>query len=488
MAQMKTAFFGKVLATALPALVLFVACADSNSPQLDEAQVEKPNFILIMTDDQGWGQTGYYGHPVLETPNLDAMAAAGLRFDRFYAASPVCSPTRASILTGRAPDRTGVMEHGYALRLQEKTLAQALQAAGYVTGHFGKWHLNGIRGPGVPVLGDDSHSPGAFGFDTWLSMSNFFDMNPLMSRQGNFEEFEGDSSAIIVSEALEFIAEAKLAGKPFFAVIWDGSPHAPWKASEADRKAFANLDTDSRNHHAELAAFDRSVGVLRQGLRDLDVAENTLLWFNSDNGGLSQVSPSSTGGLRGYKGSVWEGGLRVPGIVEWPAVIDAQVTDYLASTEDIFPTIADILHLPDTILLDPVDGTSLLPLFKGLAGKRVDPLVFRYRSGGALVEDRYKLITDDFNSGEYRLYDLLKDPGERVDIAGSHPDELARMSVLFEKWSVSVDASIDGADYAEGTFNNTEPEPRFWTEDERYEPWFEEWASRPEYKRRLQQH
>ncbi|MCA1810059.1 MAG: sulfatase-like hydrolase/transferase, partial [Lentisphaerae bacterium] len=120
----------------------------------------KPNIVLIMTDDQGWGETGYYNHPVLKTPNLDAMAANGLRFDRFYAAAPVCSPTRATVLTGRTNDRAGVHDHGYPLRLQEKTLPRALQQQGYRTAHFGKWHLNGIRGPGVPIFKDDPYGPG----------------------------------------------------------------------------------------------------------------------------------------------------------------------------------------------------------------------------------------------------------------------------------------------------------------------------------------
>jgi len=164
-----------------------------------------PHMILVMADDMGWGQTGYRNHPVLQTPNLDAMAANGLRFERFYAGGPVCSPTRASVLTGRSHDRTGVLSHGYALRLQEKTIAQSLKDAGYVTGHFGKWHLNGHRGPGVPIFADDPYNPGRFGFDEWVSVSNFYDRNPLMSRGGKLEEFHGDSSEIAVAEAVAFL-------------------------------------------------------------------------------------------------------------------------------------------------------------------------------------------------------------------------------------------------------------------------------------------
>ena len=177
--------------------------------------IQKPNIILIMTDDQGWGQTGYYNHPLLKTPNLDEMANNGLRFDRFYAGAPVCSPTRASVLTGRSNDRTGVYDHGYRLRLQEKTISQALKNNGYITAHFGKWHLNGLRGPGAPILKDDKYGPQNFGFDHWLSVTNFFDINPLMSENGDFIDFNGNSSEIIFNEALSFIKERKNKEMPF---------------------------------------------------------------------------------------------------------------------------------------------------------------------------------------------------------------------------------------------------------------------------------
>src|SRR5689334_12815051 len=154
-----------------------IALLTAVNPLLTAAQ--RPNIIFVMADDMGWGETSYRGHPLLQTPNLDAMATSGLRFERFYAGAPVCSPTRASVMTGRSNDRCGVLTHGYALRLQEKTIAQALQAAGYITGHFGKWHLNGHMGPGAPILGDDVRRPSAFGFDEWVSVSNFFDLDPL---------------------------------------------------------------------------------------------------------------------------------------------------------------------------------------------------------------------------------------------------------------------------------------------------------------------
>lgn len=471
----------KKMGLALPALVLPEAICNA----LPSRKTSRPNMVLVMTDDQGWGQTGYYNHPVLKTPNLDAMARNGLRFDRFYAAAPVCSPTRASVLTGRTNNRTGVPSHGYALRLQEKTLPRAMQKAGYATGHFGKWHLNALRGPGVPILGDDSHSPGAFGFDEWLSVTNFFDMNPIMSHKGDFKEFKGDSSNIIVSEALNFIRTSAKKEKPFFAVLWDGSPHDPMVASDSDRAAFGKLDKVSQHHYGELAAFDRSLGLLRKSLRELGVADNTLVWYCSDNGGLPKITPDTVGGLRGNKGSVWEGGLRVPGVIEWPAALKPRVTEYPASTMDIFPTIADILGLDQSVFLDPVDGESLKPLLEKEIGRREKPIPFRFGARGALVDNNYKLVATNVEKGMYELYDLAADKTESQNIATENPVVFNRMKRLFKKWDQTVTASVAGKDYPEGKVREDEPESHFWMTDKRYEPFLEEWCKRPEYTKRL---
>ncbi len=445
---------------------------------------EPPNIILIMTDDQGWGQTGYYDHPVLKTPNLDAMAENGLRFERFYAAAPVCSPTRASILTGRTNDRTGVMDHGYALRKQEKTIAVALKKAGYATGHFGKWHLNGLRGPGVPVLKDDSHSPGKFGFDHWLTVTNFFDIDPLMSDNGSFIDLKGNSSEIIVKKALEFIKEKTSQNLPFFAVIWDGSPHDPFLASEKDRDNFNDLDNQSQHHYGELVAFDRSLGVLRKTLKDLGLENNTILWYCSDNGGLRNISPPSVGGLRGYKTTIWEGGLRVPAIIEWPKVIKPKVTNYPASTMDIFPTIADILNLPDTDLLKPIDGITLKPIFENDLSNRDKRIPFRYKDQGALIDNNFKLVVTSIDKEKFELYDLEKDFSESMDLSSENPLIFNQMKTDYLKWSESIDSSQVGMDYPEGKVLNN-PERHFWMNDDRYKPYLKEWIKRPEYRDRI---
>ena len=440
-----------------------------------------PNIILIMADDHGWGQTSYNNHPILKTPNLDSMAANGLRFDRFYA-SPLCSPTRAAVLTGRHRDRSGVRSWGYAFRLQEKTLSQALKDAGYVTAHFGKWHLNGFSGPGVPILADDPRHPGRFGFDYWVSSTNFFDMDPLLSRNGVFEEFQGDSSEVIVAEAIKFIERHYAEGKPMFILVWYGSPHTPFRALEEDRQLFAGMQGVSNNHYGELVALDRSVGTLRTRLRELGIADNTLIVYCSDNGGLQNVYPDSVGGLRGFKESVFEGGIRVPGIIEWPAVIEPRITGYPVSVEDLFPTIVDILGLPEDVMLQPIDGISLKPIFTEEIAERGSPIGFRMGNQRAWVGDRYKLVTTNYRQRPFMLFDLIDDPNETRDLALEKPELFAYLQEQFAQWDASVDASFAGRDYPEGVVTPPDPPRVRWHDSPEYRPFLEQWKDRWEYE------
>ncbi|MEM9940367.1 MAG: sulfatase-like hydrolase/transferase [Planctomycetota bacterium] len=453
-----------------------------------DVQAQRPNIILVMSDDQGWGQTGYNNHPILKTPNLDAMAKSGLRFDRFYAAAPVCSPTRAAVLTGRTNRRSGVESHGYCLRLQEKTLSQALQSAGYATGHFGKWHLDGIRGPGVPILASDTHSPGAFGFEQWISVTNFFDVDPIMSHRGRFQEYQGDSSEIIVDHAVEFISDISKQDRPFFAVIWYGTPHSPFRASEQDRAGFKSMDENSANQHGELVAMDRSVGTLRKALRDLKIADNTIVWFTSDNGGLPKIKPSTTNGLRGHKGSVYEGGLRVPGIVEWPAKIQPRVTSFPAVSMDIFPTIADVVGLDRSTMSKVIDGISLTDLFESETNVRTQPIPFACMGNEAVIDNQWKIVSTKKNKAKNRLelFHLKTDPFEKNNLIDSEPEKAVRMTSLLVDFRKSIRQSAAGKDYAEGSVNPENPKPRFWTEIEEYKPYFEQWKTRPEYSSRFQ--
>lgn len=450
---------------------------------------QRPNIVLVMADDMGWAQTGYYNHPVLKTPNLDAMAKNGLRFDRFYAGAPNCSPTRATVMTGRSHDRTGVLNHGYALHRQEKTIAQALKSSGYATAHFGKWHLNGFSGPGAPIFADDTHHPGVFGFDQWLSVTNFFDRNPILSRNGKFEEFQGDSSEIIVSEALEFIGKKSAERQPFFTVIWYGSPHSPFVADDQDMESFAELTPNSKNHYGELVAMDRSIGTLRRGLKELGIDQNTIVWFCSDNGGLPEVKPSSVGHLRGFKGTVYEGGLRVPAIVEWPAKIPhARVSNKPSGTLDIFPTIMDLLQLPESGMLAVRDGISLKSdlLNQNPSDSRSKPIPFRHQNRGALVDNHWKLVKPSPRQ-EFELYNLTDDPSETKNLADSQPVKFRELLAVWNAFSDSVDQSQKGMDYPEGRVKDGEPGTRPWVTQPQYQALFDQWVKRPEYRSAIEQ-
>ena len=466
----------------LTAVAAAVACTACN--QTDSSGAEKPNIILVMSDDQGYGQVGYYGHPVLETPHLDSMAENGLRLDRFYAGAPVCSPTRASVLTGRASDRTAVFGHGMPMRVQEKTIAEALKKRGYHTAHFGKWHLNGLRGPGVPVFKEDSRNPGAFGFGEWVSVTNYFDMNPLMSDNGEIREYEGSSSDVIVDLAIEYISEHQEG--PFFVVIWYGSPHKPWTATEQDRNRLpGSLSKRDQHYLGEIVEIDRTVGRLRSALREMELEEQTLVWFNSDNGGLPEGGKEGVGGLRGFKRSIYEGGLRVPCVIEWPGHIDGgMVSSYPASTMDIFPTIAGILDLPGNCMTRPVDGRSILPLFTGDPGRRSHPIPFKFHNEGALIDNDFKLVVKDIEQKQYALYNLVDDPVEARDLLEVHPEKAREMISFYEKWLKTVIHSVEGKDYHGGLL---EPDPNdaFWWNTPAYEPYLEQWKERPEYRRVL---
>lgn len=458
---------------------LLVAIASLNGTQAAEP-AWRPNIVLVMTDDQGWGDTGYNGHPELKTPNLDALAASGVRLDRFYTAHFNCSPTRASVMTGRHPHRMGTFGPGWPIRAQELTVAKVLQDAGYATGHFGKWHLNGKNGdrntkvpPGRAILADDPLSPGKLGFDEWVSADNFYDLDPVLGRNGVAEKFHGDGSDIATDEALKFIRKQAGAGKPFLAVVWFGNPHTPHEALPADKAAYAALPEKDQNYYGELTAIDRNVGKLRAALREFQVADNTLLWFTSDNGGAA--GPKSTGNLRGSKGTLWEGGLRVPGLIEWPARIAKPFTsDVPCSTLDIYPTVLAAVGAKPKKQIEPLDGINLLPLLDGKMTERGKALPFVARldaenSHAALLDWPYKLHTGASANrgkkaevgGEVKpvlLYDVSKDPNETTDLAAQQPGRVAKMMTELAAWKDSALKSLAGGDYAPGTA--IEPAPK----------------------------
>lgn len=454
------------------------------------AAADKPNIILAMADDQGWGDMAYNGHPVLKTPHFDTAAAAGLRFDRFYAAAPVCSPTRGSVMTGRHPNRFGVFKWGYPIRPQETTVAEALKTAGYATGHFGKWHLGSVR-RASPV------HPGANGFDQWLSAPNFFDNDPILSRGGQAVQLQGESSAVTVAAALEWIEAQAQAKQPFLAVVWFGSPHGPHQAIEADRALYEDQPKKLQHFYGEVTGMDRAFGQLRNALTTLGIRDNTLLWYCSDNGALPGVG--SPGEHRGHKGQIYDGGLLVPSILEWPARIPApRQTSAHCNTCDIYPTLLDIagVRVPHQPVLD---GVSLLPLIDGQREARPQPMGFwdypiagistpsakwmgdllqAQQSGGDLEPHESSVRAAELPSAPYsldsfpghaawldgdwklhrienkqgrvvwELYNLAADPAEKENLVETSAVRAAAMQTALEAWLVSVVRSLNGEDYA----------------------------------------
>jgi arylsulfatase A-like enzyme len=418
------------------------------------AATGRPNIVLCMTDDQGWGDTGYNGLTKIRTPALDSMAAGGLRFDRFYAAAPLCSPTRASVLSGRHPFRSGVFNPGVPWRTQELSVAEALKPAGYTTGHFGKWHLNGVSGPGKPVPADDPLSPGKFGFDEWFSVSNYFECDWTFSRKGTPEKTTGDGSDVIVTQALKWMEAQSRDGKPFLSVVWFGNPHVPNAPTAADLEA-----AGGDKYYGEIVGIDRAMGALRAGLRKLGVADDTMLWFCSDNGAARQ---GSNGPFRGQKGSVWEGGLRVPGILEWPGRIKPGHASVPVCTSDLYPTILEAAGVSVPKQVQPLDGISLMPLLEGRMTERPRPIGFWHGGGknmdrdsghAAWSDNRYKLhkISAKQKAGmSFELYDLSDDPSEKKDLAKDKPEVVAKMRTELEAWQDSVLRSLHGEDYKAG--------------------------------------
>jgi len=420
-------------------------------------RVRTPNIILCMTDDQGWGDVSYNGLKQIQTAHIDAMAADGMRFNRFYAAHPSCSPTRASVMTGRHPYRSGVFWPGMPLRKEEMTIAQAVKRAGYTTGHFGKWHLSGgAPGKGRPLLLSDPLHPGNFGFDEWFSVSNYFETDWTFSRKGELVKVKGDGSDAIVAEALTFIGKNAKQDKPFLAVIWFGSPHVPLLPTPEDQKA-----AGGSAYYGELLGVDRSMGTLRKGLRTLGIADHTMLWFNSDNGAWNdeKAAPDtygSNGVLRGCKGQLWEGGIRVPGIIEWPERIKKPaVADVPVVTSDIYPTIVDLLNITIPDQIKPLDGISIMPLIDGRMKERPKPIGFWHPEGDGVMgnlsvwmDNRYKLHR--LPGETYELYDLTSDPSEKHNSAAQHPEIVNRMKAELEAWRGSVKKSNEGNDYPGG--------------------------------------
>ena len=423
-----------------------------------------PHIVLIMTDDMGWMDLACQGNDKLHTPNLDALAKQGVRFTDAYAASPVCSPTRAALMTGLAPARLNILQHGadgpmfwpedrkiqpptveHILQHERVTIAERLKEKGYSTGFFGKWHLSGTSvKKGDPSTGGPDFYPDKQGFDINIGgcgkggPPTYFDPYRIPTITPRKEgEYLSDRLA---DETISWMREHK--DKPMFVNLWTYNPHFPFEAP-ADLipkyKGKEGPGLVNPIYGAQIEATDRAVGRVIDELEKLGIADNTLLIFTSDNGGWSGATDNRP--LRKGKGYLYEGGIRVPLIIRWPGVTEAGKID---------PTPVISMDLTATILdatgvsmkeAEALDGTSIKPILEGKEMTR-DPLFFHYphwafhkenRPGSAIRDGKYKLILR-YDDDSVELYDLAADLGEETDLASKLPDLAARLRTELENW------------------------------------------------------
>lgn len=425
-------------ARSLPLLLVFAGPIPAIAAEAPPAS--RPNFVIFLADDLGWGDLGCYGHARIQTPALDRFAAEGLRLTQCYSACSVCSPSRSAILTGRTPYRNGVWRwipegHEVHLRTSEVTIAELLKERGYDTCHVGKWHLNGH------FNGDEQPQPDDHGFDHWLSTQN--NAAPSHLNPDNFARngravgrLEGASALLIVEEAIGWLNARADPRRPFLLCVWTHEPHLPIETAAEFMAPYADLEDEGlRQHHGNVTQLDRAFGTLIAALDESDLRDNTCVFFTSDNGpegdGTQDRTRGSTGGLRGRKRDTHEGGIRVPGIVRWPGrVVPGTESAAPAIGSDLFATICDAVGIP--LPSDrTIDGASLLPLFAGHAVERTQPLYWRnhlapaqYRVG--LRSGDWKIVGADDHS-HFELYNLAEDPAETTDRSTAYPAKFAEL-------------------------------------------------------------
>lgn len=406
-----------------------------------------PNVVIIVTDDQGYGDLGCTGNTVLKTPNIDRLAAEGTRLVRFYV-SPVCTPTRASLMTGRYHFRTAAIDTylGRALmHPSEVTLAELLQSAGYATGIFGKWHLgdNYPRRPqdqgfGVSLvhrgggLRQPSAVPGGEGY-----------FDPILLDGGRASRRQGYCTEIFFDAACAFIRQAVAEGRPFLAYIATNAPHSPLdEVPQAEYETYRKLGLPENvaRVYAMVANIDACVGRLMQVLREAGAEKNTLVLYLHDNGPAGQ---RCNAGLRGQKGTVYEGGIRSPLIARWPGRIPAaRVLEQPAAHVDILPTVIEACGVKPPAELR-LDGRSLLKLLDGTDETWPERVLFaqwhrgnrpeRYRNFAA-IRGRWKLLRGAAANAEFELYDLAADAAEARNLIDEYPDVAASLKATYDAW------------------------------------------------------
>jgi arylsulfatase A-like enzyme len=442
------------------------------SAQANDQQKPKPNFVFLLIDDMGWRDLGCYGSTYYETPHIDRLAAEGMRFTNGYAACPVCSPTRASILTGLYPARLHLTDWlpgrtdrpsqkllrpkmRQELPLEEVTVAEALKPAGYVSASIGKWHLGGKdfspekQGFDLNIGGSDKGSPPSYFFPY---KNKDFSLPGL--EEGRPGEYLTDR---LTAEAEKFIAANK--DRPFFLYLAHYAVHIPLQAKKdviAKYQARARPEQGQNNavYASMVESVDDSVGRVLKQLEELKLADRTVVFFMSDNGGLSvregRDTPSTSNApLWAGKGYLYEGGIREPWIVRWPgAVRPGSVCDVPVSSIDFYPTILEMAGVQQDAG-QVIDGVSLVPLLRQTGGLGRESLYWHYphysnqggKPSGAVRRGDYKLI-EFFEDGGLELYDLRQDIGEKSNLAAKMPDKVKELHGLLMEWRKAVDAQM----------------------------------------------
>ena len=414
--------------------------------QAAEKTVRKPNFVIVLADDMGYGDSSVYGGWI-ETPHMERLAAEGLKFTDFHSSGVVCSPTRAGLMTGRYQERAGIpgvinadprtRAHHLGLQTSEVVFPKLLKQAGYATGIFGKWHLGYTR----------QYNPTHHGFDRFRGfVSGNIDYISHYDRMGTYDwwdgldhvEEQGYSTHLITRHALAFIEDNR--DRPFCCYVPHEAVHSPYQGpgdppQRGPKKAKGARPDVKGAYRQMMKAMDDGLGAIVAKLRELGLAERTLVFFFSDNGACPRGSNKP---LRGFKGQVWEGGHREPAIAWWPGTIKpGTVTDQLAISLDLMPTVLELAgaKLPEGHQLD---GVSLVPLLR--EGK---PLGRRqlFWNGKAVRDGQWKLVVGGRGAKGVGLYDLSTDIGETTDLADRHPDRVKEMLAALDAWKRDVAAT-----------------------------------------------
>ena len=412
-----------------PAPSLFAASVSDNGP--------RPNIVLIMTDDQGWGDLRCHGNDMIQTPNLDALAEQSVQFDRFFV-SPVCAPTRASLLTGRFDVRTGVSgvtNRLEVMRAEEVTMGEVFRAAGYRTACIGKWH-NGEQFPNHPTGQGFEHFFGFCG-GHW---NNYFDTT--LEDNGRRVKTSGYITDILTDAAIDFVTPSS--DKPFLCYVPYNAPHTPWQVPDKwfDQYAGKGLDAATQSAYAMVTNIDYNVGRLLKAIEQQ--RSRTIVLFLTDNGPNGN---RYNGNMRGVKGSVHEGGVRVPLFVSWPGTLPPKRVEQIAAHVDLLPTLAELCGVKLPVADNrPLDGRSLVPLLKGSVTEDQwpDRMIYTHRSRGtstpfgAVRTQQYRFVRER----QDQLYDMVADPDQKTDISQTKPDVFRRLQAAFDRYVQETNASI----------------------------------------------